>query len=96
MGHMTKMATTTTNFLLQNKKPVTLKPGIKHTWSQHILFNDDLWLTLTYYTTRSNLLSYANKRGGVFVSYIGKNTMDFLFTSNFCTSAPALGLYTNK
>ena len=78
-GHMTKMAAMPIYsknlkkfFVSGTKKLMTLKLGMQyfaHEYYQDYL-NDDPGLTLTYFTARSNLLSYA------FVWEKGK-TMDF-------------------
>ena len=54
------------------KRPMTMKLGIQHTVFEYyqVCSNDDLVLTLTYFTARSNLVPYT------FVREKGK-TMDF-------------------
>ena len=49
------------NLLLWNKRPMILKLGLQH-WlieSYQVCSNDDLRLTLIYFTARSNLVPYA-------------------------------------
>ena len=78
-GHMTKMAAMAIHgknlnkiFFSGTKKPMTLNLGMHHWVLEHyqICSNDDPGLTLTYFTTRSNLILYA------FVWEKGK-TVDF-------------------
>ena len=77
-GHMTKMAAmpiygkNLKNLLLWNQKTMTLKLGMQHRVLEYykVCSNDGPWLTLTYFTIRSNLVPYA------FVWEKGK-TMDF-------------------
>ena len=65
----------TTNLLLQSQKPDDLEIwyAALGAWVLQVYSNDDPELTLTYFTTRSNLAPYA------FVWEKGK-TMDFLET----------------
>ena len=59
-------------FFSETKRPMTLKLGMQHQVLEYyqVCSNDDPGLTLTYFTTRSNLVPYA------FVWEKGK-TMDF-------------------
>ena len=63
-GHMTKMAAMPIygkNFLLQNHKSVDLETWHAASVTQALqsYINDDPGLTLTYFMTRSNLVTYA-------------------------------------
>ena len=67
-GHMTKMVAMPIygknlkkSSSLEPKRPMTLKLGIQHWVLEYyqICSNDDLELTWTYFTTRSNLIPYA-------------------------------------
>ena len=67
-GHMTKMAAMPIYgknlkkiFFSGNKRPMTLKLGMQHQVLEYyqVCSNDDSGLTLTYFTTRSNLVPYA-------------------------------------
>ena len=77
-GHMIKMAVMPVivkpfkNLLLWNQKADDLKLGMHYRVPEYfqVCSNDDLELTLTYFTARSNLVHYA------FVWEKGK-TMDF-------------------
>ena len=77
-GYMTKMAAMPIYgkniifFFFGTKKPITLKFGMQHSVLEYyqVCSNDDPWLTLTYFTARSNLVPYD------FVLEKGK-TMDF-------------------
>ena len=59
-------------FFSETNKPMTLKLGMRHGVLKYfqVCSNDDPWLTLTYFTARSNLVPYA------FVWEKGK-TVDF-------------------
>ena len=65
LGHMTKMAATLiygkkpSKILSGTTEPITTKLGMKHWGLQLIIVysNDDPWLTMTYFTTRSNLVT---------------------------------------
>ena len=48
-------------FFSGTKRPLTLKLGMQHRVLKYyqVCLNDDPWLTLTYFTTRSNLVPYA-------------------------------------
>ena len=69
-GHMTKMAATPIYgknllkiFFFRTRRPVTLRLGMQH-WgfgAYQVCSNDDPRLTLTYLTSRSNLLPNAFK-----------------------------------
>ena len=65
---MTKMAVTLIYgkntlkiFFSGTKGPMALGPGMQHLglWSSKVCSNDDLGLTLTIFTARSNLLPYS-------------------------------------
>ena len=67
-GHMTKMAAMPIygknlkkTFFSRTKRLMTLKVGMLHRVFQYYQFysNDDLELTFTYFTARSNLFPYA-------------------------------------
>ena len=66
LGHMTKMATTPINgkhpskiFFSRTGRPIFTKLGMWHQGLQPIIVysNDDPGVTLTYFTTRSNLVT---------------------------------------
>ena len=85
-GHLIKMAAmpiygkkTKRIFFSGTKRLMTLNLGMHHRVLEYyqICSNDDPWLTLTYFTTRSNLVPYA------FVWEKGK-TMDFSETIVVC------------
>ena len=84
-GHMTKMAAMPTYgkslkliFFSRTKRPMTLNLGMHHQVPEYyqVCSNDYPGLTLTYFTTRSNLVPYA------FVREKDK-TFDFLETVDF-------------
>ena len=61
-GHMTKMAAMAIygNFFSRTRSPMVLKLGMYH-WGlklYKVYINDDPWLTLIYFTTRSNWVTY--------------------------------------
>ena len=64
-GHMTKMATMPINGKIPSKifsgtnGPISTKLSMWHEGLQPIIVcsNDDLWLTLTYFTARSNFVT---------------------------------------
>ena len=67
-GHMTKMAAMPIYgknplkvFFSGTGRPISMKLGMWHRGLQSIIIcsNDDLWVTLTYFTARSNLVTYA-------------------------------------
>ena len=66
-GHMTKMAgmpiygKNLKKIFSGTKRPMTLKLGMQHRVLEYYQFcpNDDTGLTLTYFTAKSNLVSYA-------------------------------------
>ena len=65
-GHMTKMAAMPIYcknlkkiFFSRTQKSKTLKLGMKHWVLEYYLKTDDPGLTLTYFTTMSNLVPYA-------------------------------------
>ena len=84
-GHMTNMAAmpimvkTFKKIFSETKQPMTLKVGMWHRVLKYyqVCSNDNLGLTLTYFTARSNLVPYA------FVWEKG-NIMDFLETIVVC------------
>ena len=112
--HMTKMAATpiygknpSKIFFSRTKGPMTLWLGMKHWRLGPIIIcsNDDHRLTLTCFTARSNLVSYAFIWGKtVRKSFNGRNLQQMTrVTKGLCSyknsdpkgfSAPAPGLYT--
>ena len=76
--HMTKMAATPIygkNRLLQKKKScMILKLGMKYRGIKlyKVCINDNPWLTLTYFTTRSNLVAYVFEWGQLLSSHLVK------------------------
>ena len=66
-GHMTNMTAVPymlkilKNFYSGTKRPITPKLGMQHRVLEHynVYSNNDTGLTLTYFTARSNLLSFA-------------------------------------
>ena len=66
-GHMTNMATmpiygkNIEKIFSGTKQPMTLKVGMQHQVLEYyqVYSNDDLGLTVTYFTARSNLVPYA-------------------------------------
>ena len=110
LGHMKKMAATSICgknpskiFFPRTKGPMTLCLGMYHWGLGPIIIcsNDDPRLTLTYFTARSNLVSYMGKT--VRKSFNGRNLQQmtrvtkglWLYKNSVPKglSAPALGLY---
>ena len=110
LDHMTTMAATpiysknpSKIFFSRTKGPMTLWLGMLHWGLEPIIVcsNDDPRLTLTYFTARSNLVSYAFIWGK---SFNGRNLQQMTrVTKGLCLyknsdpkglSAPAPGLYT--
>ena len=66
-GHVTKMAAipiygkSLKNLFSGTKRPMTLNLGVHNRVLEYyqVCSNDDPWLTLTYFTARSNLVPYA-------------------------------------
>ena len=69
------MVKTLKNFFSGTKRPMTLEVSMQHRILKYyqVSSNDDPWLTLTYFTARSNLVPYS------FVWEKGE-TMEFLET----------------
>ena len=84
IGHMTKMAATPIYgknllkiFFFRTRRPVTLRLGMQH-WgcgAYQVCSNDDPRLTLTYLTSRSNLLPNAFKCFLFFLNVVLLNTV---------------------
>ena len=87
-------------FFSGTQRPMTLKLGMQHRVHEYYSFwsNDDLGLTLTYFTARSNLVPYAfvmekGKTMGVSETIVvydlnlateDQNDKKFLLTSKLC------------
>ena len=112
LGHMTKMAAmpiygkNPSEIFSRTKGPLTCGLVCSNGALGPIIVcsNDDPRLTLTYFTTRSNLVSYAFIWGKLRKSFNGRNLQQMTrVTKGLCLyknsdpkglSAPALGLYT--
>ena len=76
LGHMTKMAAmpiydkTPIKIFYGTKEPMILGLGMQHRGlgPNNVCSNDDLWLTLTFFTARSNLLPYAFYMEKIYIS----------------------------
>ena len=84
-GHMTKMATMPIHgknhkksSFSGTKRPMTLKHGMQHRVLKYFqtYSNDDPGLTLTYFSARSNLVSYA---------FVWEKSKTIDFFRNYCS-----------